>query len=190
MYNLRMAILRTRHVIRMAMVASTVISTSLLIVTSSPNVAKATGVPIPRCEGTNLVGAFVNNQVATGHVVTTIAITNNGRQVCELGGYPSLIGLRGSRKYNIRVNGHGTYGGNLRTAELAPRMSGALIVSTGDLCGPTYGVIPPSQIYSGMMLVLQKNAGTVQVLGVHFDTTCGVYVSQLGWRSHFWIQGV
>jgi hypothetical protein len=67
-------------------------------------------------------------------------------------------------------------------------MTGALIVSTGDLCGPTYGVIPPSQIYSGMIVVLPDNKGTVRVLGVTFDTTCGLSVSQLGWRSHFSLQ--
>jgi hypothetical protein len=178
------------HVIRMLAVASAVTSTSLLIVTSNPTAARAIGVQVPPCEGSNLVGAFVSNQVGTGHVVTTIAVTNIGREVCALGGYPTLIGLRGSKEYKIRVTGHGTYGGNLRPTDLAPRMSGALIVSTGDLCGPTYGVIPPSQIYSGMILVLPKNAGTVRVLGVPFDTTCGVYVSQLGWRSHFWIWGV
>ena len=181
---------RTRHVIRMLAVASALISTSLLIVNSDPTSAKAIGVHVPPCEGSNLVGAFVSNQVGTGHVVSTIAVTNIGREVCALGGYPTLIGLRGSKEYKIRVTGHGTYGGNLRPTDLAPRMSGALIVSTGDLCGPTYGVIPPSQIYSGMILVLPKNSGTVRVLGVPFDTTCGVYVSQLGWRSHFWIWGV
>ena len=69
-------------------------------------------------------------------------------------------------------------------------MSGALIVGTGDLCEPTYGVIPPSQMFVGMIVVLPKSEGTVQVLGVPFDTTCGVYVSRLGWRSHLWIQGV
>jgi len=62
-------------------------------------------------------------------------------------GYPTLIGLRGSEKYKLRVTGHGTYGGNLHPTKLSPRMSGVLIVSTGDLCGPTYGVIRKSDVY-------------------------------------------
>jgi hypothetical protein len=136
------------------------------------------------------VGAFVSNQVGTGHVVTTIAITNVGRRTCELGGYPTLRGLRGPREYALRVTGHGTYGGNLLPTTLAPRMSGALIVSTGDLCAPSYGVIPPSQVYTGMVVVMPKNAGTIRVPDATFDTTCGVYVSQLGWRNNFWIQGI
>jgi len=170
--------------------ASAIIVGPLLINTSNPTAATATGVDVQPCQGSDLVGAFVVNQVGTGHVVTTIAITNVGRQVCALGGYPTLIGLRGSTKHKLRITGHGTYGGDLHPTKLSPRMSGALIVGTGDLCEPTYGVIPPSQMFVGMIVVLPKSEGTVQVLGVPFDTTCGVYVSRLGWRSHLWIQGV
>ena len=191
MYNGSMFnVQRVRHCIQSLATSSAVIATSLLIVASNPTVARATSVSVLPCDGPNLVGSFVSNQVGTGHVVTTIAITNVGREACALGGYPTLIGLRGHNEYKLRVTGHGTYEGNLRPTNLAPRMSGALIVSTGDLCGPTYGVIPASQTYSGMIVVLPKSAGTVRVLGAPFDSTCGMYVSQLGWRSHFWIQGV
>jgi hypothetical protein len=41
-----------------------------------------------------------------------------------------------------------------------------------------------------MIVVLPKNEGRFQVLGVPFDTSCGVYVSQLGWRRNFRIEGV
>jgi hypothetical protein len=181
---------RIRRRIQNLGAASAVIATSLVIIASNPAVARATNVAVAPCEGSNLVGSFVSNQVGTGHVVTTVAITNVGREACALGGYPTLFGLRGPSQYKLRITGHGTYGGNLRPTNLAPRMSGALIVSTGDLCGPTYGVIPASQTYSGMIVVLPKSAGTVRILGAPFDSTCGVYVSQLGWRSHFWIQGV
>ena len=181
---------RARRIIQTLAIASAVIAAPLLIIASNQTAARATGVGVPPCQGSNLAGAFVGNQVGTGHVVTTIVITNVGRQVCTLGGYPTLIGLRGSEKYKLRVTGHRTYGGNLHPTKLSPRMSGGLIVSTGDLCGSTYGVIPPSQMYTGMIVVLPENEGSFQVLGVPFDTTCGVYVSQLGWRSHFWIQGV
>jgi hypothetical protein len=186
MFNIQ----RARHLIQTLAVASAAIVSSLLFVASNPTAASATGVDVPPCDGSNLVGAFVNNQVGMGHVVTTIAMTNVGRKTCALGGYPALVGLRGTNEYKLRVTGHGTYGGNLRPTNLAPRMSGALIVSTGDLCGQTYGVLPQSWIYSGMIVVLPKNRGTVRVPDVPFDTTCGVFVSQLGWRSHFWIQGV
>ncbi len=183
-------ILRSQRVTRTLLVASAAVAFSLLVIPGNPTVATATGVALPPCQGSNLVGSFVANQVGAGHVVSTIAITNVGRHACTLGGYPTLIGLRGSGKHTLRVSGHGTYGGNLHPTKISPRRSGALIVSTGDLCGPTYGVIPPSQMYTGMIVVLPKDEGSVRVLGVPFDTTCGVYVSQLGWRSQFWIEGV
>jgi Domain of unknown function (DUF4232) len=186
MFNVRRAI----RIVQTFAITSAVISAPLLIAASNATVASATSVGVPPCQGSNLVGAFVVNQVGMGHVVTTIAITNVGRRACTLGGYPTLIGLRGSTKHTLRVTGHGTYGGNLHPTKLSPRMSGALLVGTGDMCGPTYGVIPPNQMYVGMIVVLPGNEGTVQVLGAQFDTTCGVYVSQLGWRSQFWIQGV
>ncbi len=113
-----------------------------------PISTSAASVAVPACSGSNLVGALVKNQVGTGHVVTTIAISNVGTKTCKLGGYPTLLGFRGTRKYHLRVTSHETYGGNLRPTDLAPRMSGALIVGTGDLCGPSYGVLPPSQVYS------------------------------------------
>jgi hypothetical protein len=132
-------ILRARRIVQTLAIALVVTAA----LPSNQTVARAIGVSVPPCQGSNLAGSFVANQVGAGHVVTTIAITNVGRQVCTLGGYPTLIGLRGSEKYKLRVTGHGTYGGNLHSTKLSPRMSGGLIVGTGDLCGPTYGVIPP-----------------------------------------------
>lgn len=186
MFNIR----RVRNLIHTLAVASVATVSSLLIIASSPTAASAAGVTVPPCDGSNLVGAFVSNQAGMGHVVTTIDITNVGRKTCALGGYPTLVGIRGTREFRLRVTGHGTYGGNLRPTNLAARMSGALIVSTDDMCGPYYGVIPPGHSYSGMIVVLPKNGGTVRVPDVSFDTTCGLAVSQLGWRSHFWIEGV
>jgi hypothetical protein len=185
-FKLRLAV----HFVQGLMMTSVIIGSTLLNVAGDQITASAASVANPSCRGSNLVGAFVRNQVGAGHEVTTIAFTNVGPKTCLLGGYPTIIGLRGAKQYRLRVTGHGTYGGNLRPTDLAPRMSGALIVSTGDLCGPTYGVLPPSQIYSGMIVVLPKNEGTVQVPDVTFDTTCGLAVSQLGWRNHFSIQDV
>jgi Protein of unknown function (DUF4232) len=180
MFNFRSA----SRTMKTLAVASMVVASSLLLVTGSPD-ASATGAAPPSCQGSNLAGTLVRTAVATGHVVSTIAITNVGPRTCLLGGFPTLVGLRGSARFDLHVTGHDSYDGNLHPTDLAPRMSGALIVSTGDLCGPTYGVIPPSQTYSGMIVVLPKDEGTVQVPAVTFDTTCGLVVSQLGWRSHF-----
>jgi len=186
MFNLRLAV----HLVQVLTMASVIIGSTLLNVAGSPIAASAASVANHSCRGSNLVAAFVRSQVGAGHVVTTIAFTNVGPKTCALGGYPTIIGLRGTKHYRLRVTAHGTYGGNLRPTDLAPRMSGALIVSTGDLCGPTYGVLPPSQIYSGMIVVLPKSDGIVQVPDVTFDTTCGLAVSRLGWRDQFSIQKI
>ncbi len=166
-----------------------VASTVLVNIGSSP-IASASSAVVPPCKGINLVGAFVSNQVATGHVMTTVALTNVGTTTCELGGYPSLVGLRHTNQFSLHLTGHGTDGGNLRPTTLTPRMSGALIIGTEDLCGPYYGVIPPGHSYSGLLIHLPKDEGIVKVLGVTIDTTCGLSESQLGWRNHFSIQGI
>ena len=172
-------------------VVTSVLSVStLLMVGARDRAANAIGASLLACTGSNLVGAFVSSQFATGHVVTTIAITNVGTTTCTLEGYPGLIGLRDKEKISLHVTAHGTYGGNLRPAILRPRMSGALIIGTGDLCAPYYGVPPAGHSYSGLILVLPKNKGVIPVLGVTLDTTCFLVESQLGWRDHFSIQGV
>jgi len=91
---------RARRIIQTLAIASAVIAAPLLIIASNPTAARATSVGVPPCQGSNLAGAFVANQVGTGHVVTTIAITNVGRQVCTLGGYPTLIVFEVQRNTN------------------------------------------------------------------------------------------
>ena len=179
-------VLRTVHVLVLTLA---VVVSAWLVVSARESAAYAAGVA-PNCAGSNLVGAFVSNQVGTGHEVTTVAITNVGATTCALGGYPGLVGLRERKNIKLRVTAHGTYGGNLRPEILAPRMSGALIIGTGDLCAPYYGVPPAGHSYSGLIVVLPKNEGSVTVLGVTLDTTCNMAESQLGWRKHFSIHGI
>jgi hypothetical protein len=174
----------------MLAVTTVVVASTIVVMAGSSPIASASHAVVRPCEAVNLVGAFVSHQVATGHVVTTVAFTNVGTSTCELGGYPSLVGLRGTKQFKLHLTGHGTYGGDLRPAALAPRMSGALIISTGDLCGPYYGVIPPGHSYSSLLVILPNDEGSVKVLGATLDTTCGLFESQLGWRNHFSIRGV
>ena len=185
MFNSRSA----RRAIQALAVAS-VIVTSLVSVPSRPPAASAASPGATSCEGSSLVGTLVSNQVGMGHIVTTIAITNVGTATCELGGYPALVGLRGNKEFKLHVTGHGTWGGNLRPTTLAPRMSGALIIGTGDLCAPGYGVPVAGHSYSGLIMVLSKGGGAVKVRGVTIDTTCYLVESQLGWRTNFSVQGV
>jgi len=185
MFNSRSA----RRAIQTLTVASVIVST-LLGVTSRSPAASAASAAVTSCVGSSLVGAFVNNQVGTGHIVTTIAITNVRTTTCELGGYPALVGLRGNKKLKLHLTAHGTWGGNLGRTTLAPRMSGALIIGTGDMCAPSYGVPVAGHSYLGLIVVLPRNGGTVKVPGVTIDTTCYLTESQLGWRKNFSIQGV
>jgi hypothetical protein len=178
-----------RRAIQTLAVASVIVS-SLASVVIRPPAASAASPVATSCEGSSLVGAFVSNQAGTGHIVTTIAITNVGTATCELGGYPALVGLRGNKEIKLHITGHGTWGGNLRPTTLAPRMSGALIIGTGDLCAPSYGVPVAGHSYSGLIVVLPKGGGAVKVPGVTVDTTCYLVESQLGWRTNFSIQGV
>jgi len=156
---------------------------------SNVAIAHASDLATSSCSGSNLVGALVSKQVVTGHEVTTIAVTNVGSSACSLRGYPGLVGLKGSERRKLRVTKHGTYGGNLEPAVLAPRMSGALIIGTGDLCAPYYGVPPAGHTYSGLILVLPGNKGDVIVVGVAINTSCYLAESRLGWRRNFSIMG-
>jgi predicted aconitase with swiveling domain len=152
--------------------------------------AGAASYSVAACTGSNLVGAFVRNQVATGHVMTTISITNVGSSKCQLGGYTGLIGLRNGKRYKLKLDGHGTFGGNLRATVLPPRMSGALIVGTGDLCSSIFTSADKANKYSGLILVLPIGRGNVSVPGLALDTSCYLTESQLGWRQHFSIEDV
>ena len=185
MFNSRSA----RRAVQTLTVALVIVS-SLLGDNSRSPAASAASAAVTSCAGSNLVGAFVSNQVGTGHIVTTIAITNVGTTTCELGGYPTLVGLRGNKELKLHLTAHGTWGGNLRPTTLAPRMNGALIIGTGDMCAPSYGVPVAGQSYLGLIVVLPKNGGSINVPGVTIDTTCYLTESQLGWRRNFSIQGV
>lgn len=190
MYKLSMLNFRSaRRSIQILAVVLVLVS-CLVSVASKPPAASAASPVATSCEASSLVGAFVSNQVGTGHIVTTIAMTNVGTVACELGGYPALVGLRENKEFRLHVTGHGTWGGNLRPTTLAPRMSGALIIGTGDICGPGYGVPVAGHSYSGLLVVLPKGGGTVKVPGVTIDTTCYLVESQLGWRADFSLQGV
>jgi len=190
MYNLSMCNLQSLRRAFLSLAVTSVILASTMVAISFRSPVAGASTVVPLCEGSNLVGAFVSNQVATGHVMVTVAITNVGTTSCELGGYPNLIGLRGARQFKLRITGHGTNGGNLLPTTLAPRMSGALIVGTDDMCSPYYGVIPPGHAYLGVIVVLPQGAGWIRVPDVSFDTTCGLTESQLGWRNNFSIEGV
>lgn len=150
--------------------------------------ASTTNSVVP-CHGHQLVGAFVRTGIWTGNLDTLIAITNVSNSMCRLGGYPTLIGIRDHRRYPLHVTLHGVLSNNLEPSTLKPRMSGALIIGTGDAC-PTLNqtdseAASATHTYTGLIVDLPNNGGAITVLGVSLDTACYLGESQLGWRTPF-----
>jgi hypothetical protein len=144
------------------------------------------------CHGRQLVGAFVRTGIWTGNLDTLIAITNVSNSTCRLGGYPTLIGIRDHQRYPLHVTSHGVLSSNLASTTLKPRMSGALIIGTGDACAAlnqtnqaAIDAASASHTYTGLIVDLPNNGGAITVLGVSIDTACYLGESQLGWRTPF-----
>jgi hypothetical protein len=137
------------------------------------------------CRGENLAGAFVTANVGAGNTLITIAVTNVGTSSCRLGGYPTLLGIRGGHEYHVTITAHGTQDVNLHPTVLAPRMSGALILNTSIGCVPGGDPNAASHTYSGIVILLPHHLGIVKVPGVPLYMPCDLAVSQLGWAKGF-----
>jgi hypothetical protein len=141
--------------------------------------------PTVTCKGTNLVGAFAHSNSYAGGGIITIAITNIGTSACQLGGYPTLLGVRGGREYKLTILGHGTQDSDLTPTSLAPRESGALILDNPLGCNANVYPLPVADQFSGLVIVLPKQQGRVRVFGVPLSDPCGLSESQLGWGEGF-----
>lgn len=147
---------------------------------------------VESCHGRQLVGAFVRTGIWTGNLDTLIFITNVSNSTCRLGGYPTLIGTRDNRRYPLHVTSHGVLSSNLAPTTLKPRMSGALIIGTGDACvalnqadQSANEAASAAHTDTGLIVELPNYGGAITVLGVSLDTACYLGESQLGWRTPF-----
>ncbi len=139
---------------------------------------------VASCTGRDLVGAVTGQQAGAGNGIATIAFTNVSTSTCRLGGYPQLRGVRGGREYALRVTGHATQYGNLEPVNLAPRMSGALILNTASGCVPGGDRLAARHTYVAIIVVLAGGRGTVLVPGELY-VPCQLWASQLGWSRSF-----
>lgn len=113
---------------------------------------------VPACKGSNLIAAFAYSNVYAGAVIT-VAVVNVGTSACRLNGYPKLLGVREGHEYAIANVIHGTQDVNLRPANLAPRVSGALILDTPLGCNANAYPYPVSDQYTGVVIVLPGDDG-------------------------------
>jgi hypothetical protein len=145
--------------------------------------------PAGTCHGRQLVGEFVRTGVWGGNLDALIFVTNVSDSTCRLGGYPTLVGLRDDHRYPLHVTSHDVLANGLAPATLKPRMSGALIIGTGDACPvlnqTDNAAAAAAHTYTGLDLVLPDNGGSITVLGVELDTACYLSETQMGWRTPF-----
>jgi len=145
----------------------------------------ATARSVQECEGSDLAGAFAYANTYAGGALITLAITNVGTYSCRLGGYPTLLGIRGGHEYALDHLEHGTQDRNLQPTTLSPRESGALILDTSLGCNANVYPLPVADRYTGVVVVLPRHHGHVRILGVPLSTPCGVSESQVGWAKGF-----
>ena len=158
-------------------------------ITSVGASASATNSPAPLCTGSELLGAYAGFGAATGNFIYNVVVVNVGHTSCRLGGYPKVLGVKGNRTYTLPISKHGTFGGNLVPTVLSPRMSGRLLLSTADNCNALNigGIskikrVAAAHTYSQLSIKLLGSAVVVSIPGLTIDITCGLEVSELGWR--------
>lgn len=147
---------------------------------------------VPQCRSVHLAGVFVRTGAAAGSLGSSIGIVNVGRVACRLGGYPGLEGVRDHHLFHLRINQHGTFAGNLDPTVLAPRVTGGLIIGTGDACNAlnnpnrkVAAAVAAAHTYTTLYVELPDHHGTVAIFGGSIDTACGLQVSRLGWVKGF-----
>jgi hypothetical protein len=183
-----------QRLIRLA-VSLTVIATcalSLLTVLAEElggTASASAATQVESCHGNQLVGVFVRTGVWTGNLDTLIFVSNVSDSTCRLGGYPTLFGVRDGHRYRLHVTSHQVLSNDLAPTTLKPRMSGALIIGTGDACSVLnqtgHAAVAAAHTYTGLVLMLPDNGGVITVLGMKLDTACYLSETQLGWRTPF-----
>jgi hypothetical protein len=171
-------------------VIGTCVTSSVALTASKLDIAASASAAtsVKSCHGSQLVGAFVRTGIWGGNLDSLILFTNISNSVCRIWGYPRLVGLRDGQQYRLHVTSHEVLASGLAPAVLKPRMSGALIIGTGDTCpvlNQTNGAAARAHRYDGLDVVLPKDGGTITVFGVTLDTTCYLSETQLGWQNPF-----
>ncbi|HXY43875.1 MAG TPA: DUF4232 domain-containing protein [Acidimicrobiales bacterium] len=102
--------------------------------TTSSTTTTTTLAPAPRCSKSTLTVHVEGSRSALGNVVVPVVLANAGATPCLLAGYPALVAVySASKRRQIRA-GHGTYFGNLVSADLRPGAHGELLITGNDAC--------------------------------------------------------
>lgn len=119
--------------------------------------------------------------------LTVVVLTNISRAACGVGGYPRLIGVKAAGATVALNASHGTYFGDLTPAVLPPGGQAKLYLGTYTACSalnqPDQAAVQANSAantYTGVVIELPADLGSVQANDIQFDTACGLSVSQLG----------
>ena len=136
--------------------------------------AGATKNSTPDYIGANLRGAIAYSNDYAGGGLITVALVNVGSSDCYLSGYPVILGIRDGHAFPLSHVRHGTQGPNFRPATLRARMSGALILDTVLSCHANVVPLPPSDRYTGVIIVLPRDDGRVRIGDMPLNVPCGL----------------
>jgi hypothetical protein len=172
-----------RRALRLTVVAATLTFGLIAYIQLSSGAVSS---PVTACEGANLAGVTASSNVYAGGAIIVLAITNIGTSACQLGGYPTLLGIRGGHEYALSHVGEGpTQDGQLHSTVLRARQAGALILNTTLGCNANATPLPVVDEYTGLVILLPHHQGHVKILGVPLSMPCGVSESALGWAKGF-----
>lgn len=175
------------------LLVATAISTLLLVPGLSALVPQDAAVAahasiITACNGNNVWAGLIGSSGASGNTFYTVALINEAHATCRLAGYPTFHGTRDNRGFSIPAQHLNSQGFGISPTILLPRMSGELILTTGDVCdalitgGQTKIKKAMSEnTYTNISITLPKSGVRIYVPGLVLDVACGLDTTELGW---------
>lgn len=139
----------------------------------------------PPCRASQLRPTFGTSGGAASQSKYVVPLTNTGAR-CELGGYPSLVGVKNGAEVPLMVQ-HGTWFGDLSQSAIGTGAQGQLWLATASAC-PALNTgnqrldlaNASGNTYPGVVITLPGGHGSLTVNGATLDVACGLSESQLG----------
>jgi hypothetical protein len=175
------------------LLVATAISTLLLVPGTFALVpgemAVAANAPkVAACNGNNFWAGLIGSSGASGNTFYTVALINEGHTTCRLAGYPTFHGMKDNRVFSIPAQHLNSQPFGISPTILAPRTSGELILTTGDVCDAliTGGQMKIKKVmsentYTNFSVTFPKSGVRVYVPGIDLDVACGLNTTELGW---------
>ncbi len=118
--------------------------------------------------------------VGMGNIANNFYMTNVGKVICRLSGYPTLTAITTSGARVSLKPEHGTYFGNMTAANLRPGARGEFLLAGTDQCFNPTTTAPPV-VYRAVVISLPNNAGSFTTKSFPpCGYTDGFWESQLG----------